>query len=547
MAPVCYGIMAPFNNEYMYVLTIWMVALFIFASLASAEFVIKVTVIDVCMVLWGGLCVVHIFASPYRVCFGSEILQFCCIVAVYIIARVGLIGERMFVAGMFFGAMIQSGLAMMQCIGIVQSNNFSFGVTGSFLNPGHLGGYLAVCWCVIVTAIYKSYCSRWLWMAVVVIMVGMVLAQSRAAVMSCVVWGVFLAYRRLVPSGVSKIAVWSVAIVGILAALGILYCFRPESADSRLFIWRVCLGMISDSPMFGKGLGAFQWEYMLYQADYIRAHILDSGLAEIADNVISPFSEPIHIMIEYGVIGMMIFAVPIVIVCKHIISSHYISPAEAGLVALGVFGLFSYPTQIFPLLILFPMLWGMFPKNSKHKFSKGIEMKKYIVVALSFFSVLCLYAWSDLCRLDSGVTKLYEKREAGILSDPHWQDYITIKDLAESWICRQSAENYGNYDCLTCVFPSCEGYCAKGKYYESVGREEDALYCYQTAANMVPSRIKPKFYKWQLLRKLGRRHEAECLAMEILTMQPKIENSFTMGVRGRIRREICDEMDKEQI
>lgn len=89
--------------------------------------------------------------------------------------------------------------------------------------------------------------------------------------------------------------------VAVLAAFAVgLYFYRSGSADARQLIWRVSLDMIADRPLTGFGPGNFPRYYMLYQADWFRAHP-DSEFAAVADNAVYPFNEYIKLAVETGI------------------------------------------------------------------------------------------------------------------------------------------------------------------------------------------------------------------------------------------------------
>ena len=95
--------------------------------------------------------------------------------------------------------------------------------------------------------------------------------------------------------------------MAVLAGFAVgLYFYRSGSADARLLIWRVSLDMIADRPLTGFGPGNFPRYYMLYQADWFRAHP-DSEFAAVADNAVYSFNEYIKLAVEEGLPGLLLF------------------------------------------------------------------------------------------------------------------------------------------------------------------------------------------------------------------------------------------------
>ena len=48
-------------------------------------------------------------------------------------------------------------ISTLQKVNYLESNHHDFGITGTFGNPGPLGGLLAVCWIVSIFFIYETY------------------------------------------------------------------------------------------------------------------------------------------------------------------------------------------------------------------------------------------------------------------------------------------------------------------------------------------------------------------------------------------------------
>ena len=92
--------------------------------------------------------------------------------------------------------------------------------------------------------------------AVSIVFIGIIigvllLLNSRAALLSFVCG---LLYLSLSGKG-SRPKIRLIGIISVTVITSFLYLIRPESAQGRLYIWRVCLNMIKEKPM-GFGLRA---------------------------------------------------------------------------------------------------------------------------------------------------------------------------------------------------------------------------------------------------------------------------------------------------
>jgi tetratricopeptide (TPR) repeat protein len=92
------------------------------------------------------------------------------------------------------------------------------------------------------------------------------------------------------------------------------------------------------------------------------------------------------------------------------------------------------------------------------------------------------------------------------------------------------------------IFPSSETYCRLGEACECDGQYECAEQLYQKAADMVPNRISPNYHLWQLYVKQGDCTQAHAMAQKILSQPVKVENTFTLRVKGQIKRYLLSQV-----
>jgi hypothetical protein len=86
------------------------------------------------------------------------------------------------------------------------------------------------------------------------------------------------------------------------------------------------------------------------------------------------------------------------------------------------------------------------------------------------------------------------------------------------------------------VQPSCEGYCLLGKYYSVNSDGKHAEQAFLTASNMAPTRIRPKFYLWELYVAQGDTTAAIGMAQKILRNPVKTESIYTLRVKGQVKQ-----------
>ena len=93
---------------------------------------------------------------------------------------------------------------------------------------------------------------------------------------------------------------------------------------------------------------------MFYQADYFRNHP-QSDFLNVADNVTYPYNELLHIAVETGMCGLVLFL--LVAVSPFVFSDE--RTLKAVLAAWLIFAMFSYPVNVVPLMMNFALFTGL--------------------------------------------------------------------------------------------------------------------------------------------------------------------------------------------
>lgn len=464
---------------------------------------------------WGAVILCYLFFRNYHYS-KTNLLIACCI------------------SGIF-----QSIIAICQKNGLIASHNLVFDVTGSFSNPGPLGGYIAICCSITMGLLYHKINNGtkkvlyFLSIGLFIQLYGLYLTESRAGIISlipiCLIWVSNPLLMKKAPKKNRYIIISLILIVGSI----LMYQNKPASADGRLLIWRVSTEMITDAPLFGHGPNGFSKEYMIYQANYFKENP-NSHFISVADNVIYPFNEYIHIWIKYGIIALLLVILLlcyIFVICYNIKQNKIIN---IGLSSLMIFSLFSYPFDVFPLLLFFPLLCGLM--HSKIYYNLKITNSKsfFMILAIAIFSFQTYNNILFTKEISNSLSKLYKKDS----SDINHTDYEKIKgntnfnDYYSTWLMQQpKTMNQRIKD----MYPSCETYCLLGSYYAEHNNYILAEYYFQEASFMIPSRLKPKYRLWELYKERGQYEKALKMANSILTMKPKIESIYTLRMKRKIK------------
>lgn len=144
-------------------------------------------------------------------------------------------------------------------------------LTGTFVNPGPLGGPLSIISSMAAyLVIYhdesdlprytKPVCA----VTLVLSIAGLFATSSRAGILAFSISMIIMLLTdkhitgRLKTLSTSKLSITTSGILILLIISGsLLYLSKKDSADGRILIWKVSSGMIRDNVVLGKGIGAF--------------------------------------------------------------------------------------------------------------------------------------------------------------------------------------------------------------------------------------------------------------------------------------------------
>ena len=247
----------------------------------------------------------------------------------------------------------QALLGIVQYIGIFRIHA-DFKVVGTFDNPA--GFISCICAALPLGILFFNSRKRWHWVGLLVVIIAIVLSESRTGViaLSVIGWVVCCCNKKVHQK-------WKVsaAILVVLMFVGIVGFYKTDSANGRMLIWECSWNMIKEKPLLGHGIHAFKAHYMDYQAAYFQEHPT-SQYAMLAGNVNHPFNEFMGVWIQFGIIGLIGLAVILFLLWK----CYRRNPTNQGkcawlsLLAIGVCGMFSYPLA-YPFVWLI-VLWDCF-------------------------------------------------------------------------------------------------------------------------------------------------------------------------------------------
>lgn len=436
--------------------------------------------------------------------------------------------------GLVLGAVLQAVIACLQYVCLAPSMHSLFACTGTFLNPAPLGGWLSM-GMIATFGFWKerkafSRKTRIVFVFILLLLGGvLVLVDSRASWVACGTVFLLMSVRKRISVCCCRWAIF--ALVMFLLALP-LYLYRRSSADSRLFIWKVCTKMLQDAPLFGQGPQGVKRCYMHFQADYLESQGTAYERLQATDNSLA-FNEGIRILCEYGFVGFLLMFLLLLLAWRE---SRRGSPFKLLLLGLFVFSCFSYPSDVFALLSLFFLILGCLP----FQLSRSFPIKKRLAIWLFSLTLLLGLGYAYVgCRVNRALDHFYWEEEA----ESEWQRcYPLFRNECEPVsryartlvLSGEYASAIEPLEQLIKLSPTVEIYCDLGYCYQSVGEMTKAESCYRHASFMAPSRIMPRYRLFILYHLQKERKRMREEGEYILKMDVKIENEKVKRIRKEV-------------
>ncbi len=249
----------------------------------------------------------------------------------------------------------ESGLGLLQIIGIHASSHSNFIMTGSFENPGPYGGFIAIMLAILgAYVLLNRNVDKWYEKVLVVLsMISCALciivlpaSMSRAAWLALGVAALVFGLKELnLADWIRKHKRWAIiASVLVLMVITGVFFIKKDSAIGRLHIWNIELRAIADKPLTGYGKGSVLEVYGEAQAEYFAEKDRSEIIKKVAGCPEYAFNEYLKIGVEYGIPTM--FAVIAMLIVLIILLLKVRSPFAYGLIAFCVFAFFSYPLSV---------------------------------------------------------------------------------------------------------------------------------------------------------------------------------------------------------
>lgn len=446
-----------------------------------------------------------------------------------------------------------------QIYGFTSSNHSLYAMTGSFFNPGPYSGYLAM--------VFPICLSEWLrlkekknrtWIehtGYYVTFGGLVLSlcilpagMSRSSWLAVIVSGLWVcgmhyswrhSLKQLWRTDRKKvIAVGTVWFLILLFGSIALFQLKANSANGRLFMWKISCMAIAERPLAGHGIDHFARAYGETQeayfagGDYTEQEELVAGSPEYA------FNEYLQIAIERGIPVLVSILLFISFCLWRGIAAKRIS-ACGGIISLLVFSFSSYPMQ-FPgfVLSLAFLLAACIIGRSRIK-----------LTAFAFIIGLYgVYCWKnnrlEECKQWTSCKMLYNIEAYGAAKEGYEKLYPALRGwgafLFEYGHCLHKLKEY---DASTEIleeakYRSCDPMILNiiGKNYQEKGNYAEAEKWLIRSTHRLPGRIYPYYLLAKLYNEPAfKQPEKLKKAVEtVLTKEPKVQSTAIKEMRKEV-------------
>jgi O-antigen polymerase len=428
-----------------------------------------------------------------------------------------------------------------------------FTMSGSFDNPAGFAAALSVCFPFSLFLITKRelYWRILGSLSAMLLGVAVMLSESRAGVVAIAVIAVIWALNEYKPkwiinwSSCTKIVGCTLLIIILLIGL---YFVKKDSANGRLLIWQCSAHMIADKPIFGYGVGGFQREYMLYQAEYFRNRP-DSSFAMLADNVKHPFNEYLLLLIEHGLVGGVLFGFFIFCFIRDYLKNKNSESFYAILCLVGVVfvACFSYPMG-YPFIRLITVFCSAFIMHQEAKPLK-IPQGLFSIIkptALAFSIALLLitsklfydvYRWDAIAQSSlAGETKAVMPDYVHLYQTMNWNGLFLYNYAAELNFIDKNKESNLLFIEASHFMNDIDLQLQMADNYQKMKQYKEAEKCLILASEMIPNRFIPLYRLAKLYEETNRLPKAKRIAKQLLSKPVKIISPEVITIKSEMRK-----------
>lgn len=337
-----------------------------------------------------------------------------------------------------------------------------------------------------------------------------------------------------------------ILFVAITAVILVGNIQKAQAGDRRLLIWNITTQAIMEHPVTGIGIGGFPATYAKEQSAYFETDTASSKEKQTATCPQYAYNEYLQIGLELGITGLLFFIFWLAFSHYYGIRHRQIG-ASGGILALGIFALYSYPLQLPTYWVLLLFLTTICVTNPKHNKQRAQRSIPYISAIAAILTCILFYGQKDTYytyREWKTLQELYHNQEYEQAASRYAGLFVQLYHRTD--FLYEGAECFykiGQHDIAIKWLDRALKLSAAPELYYAIAKNEKAIKQYQKAESYLLeiSRILPEQgYTYFLLAKLytnpsflhpDKFHKA---AKRFLAFQPSTQNNITKEMKEEI-------------
>jgi O-antigen polymerase len=465
---------------------------------------------------------------------------------------------------LLFVCLLETLYCIGQFLGILDTLNNFFSITGTWGNPNVTALFLSLSFPLLfvptITTRYKSFLIICKWIIGLLLLGILLLIKCRSAYIGLIVsCSIIFWYKYNLKQHFNKknkvLAFLLCATIMAIVFFVKLYESKKESADGRLLIWKLSVQMVCDKPLNGFGYGQFEREYNIRQAAYFAGGHGTPNEVLHADHINMAYCEPLENAVESGIVGCFFylgFLIALIVGGIKAINQQIVSQQEKGLhsipyplvvsvsgvSAIAVISTINFVEQAIPVMVLLLIYSAVIcsyftPKDS-------LKYPKLFLGGLGF--VLCTLSISFLIAIiPIFCAQLDNKRGYRLVGQQKIAEAICIleplngklaayesyrNNMARAYLVNgQFQKSIYEFEEALKFTSSIESYMDLGYCYLRTGQYQQAERVYNTGANIRPTYLYPRFTLLNLYQTINDTSKIRLMANVIINMPVKIQNN----------------------
>lgn len=443
------------------------------------------------------------------------------------------------------------GVGLFQCIQVMRLGMPYYTVCGTFENPAPYSILivlilpLALDYALFVRFRHGQKVTNMLFYLLFSVVI-LVMCVSRAAWVASVISLMSMFWLRMKCAWIKKCFVLLAVFVLCVPFLYGMYVLKKDSADGRLFIWKISYPVAKQQIFSGVGIGGFPYVYGEAQEAYFREGKGTQDEEMLAGAPDYAYNEYLQIWIELGLPGVLSCLCLMAYVYIRLLRCRNVEVVGlcGAMVSFMVVSLFSYPLRCFAtcLLSLLILLWAAWMPMvlDEKKRNRKLGMMFGLLLVVGVEAMVCVRfnksyrTWTAVKRWDM-VRPYFDREKYEGIENCYRVLYPDLKKdvgfLFEYGMCLSYNGHYEESNIILNEGAKRSSdpmfFNLMGKNFQALGKFEEAEEMFYKAYYRVPHRIYPLYLLMGLYEKEGRDLEMLEKAHQIVGKKEKVPSSLT--------------------